>query len=568
MTSRRSTFARLLLLTLLSTGIVLTLAQAASAHATLVSTTPADGSVLHRPLAAVSVTFDESVGITTDSLRVYAPDGSRVDTGGAQHLTAQRVDVRLQPALAPGTYTAAWQVVSADSHPVSGAFTFSLGHRSGHVEAADVKVDANGVVQAGYDVVRGLSFLAFAAFVGGIGFLLICWPGGAGDPRMRGVLVVSWAVSLSGAALSFLLQGPYGADAGLSHLVDPPLLSNTISSRIGGLLVARVVILVVAGLLARGLLTLAGGADGRRRIELITSWAIISVLLAGTWSLGGHAAVGRQVPLSVADDIAHLLSVAGWLGGVIAISVALARGRDSAVVLRAVRSFSPFAGWCVVLIIVTGTYQTWRNVGHWAALVDTTYGLLVVAKISGLALIIALGYVARRLLSDRLLRRASPSAAPLTQSQATRVLQRLRISITFEVVIALVVLAFASVLVNTQTGRESYHPVVSASRSFDTGTARGWVTVVVTPATLGPQTVGLSIVDARGAAYRPVEVQVTMTLPSQGIGPLQLKVVPGALGHYSTAPEPIGVAGDWLVSVTIRSSAFDETTVQVPTQIS
>jgi copper transport protein len=62
------------------------------------------------------------------SLEVFSPAGSRVDTGGTTHgSTPAQIAISLKPGLGNGTYTVGWHVISADSHPVSGAFTFSIG---------------------------------------------------------------------------------------------------------------------------------------------------------------------------------------------------------------------------------------------------------------------------------------------------------------------------------------------------------------------------------------------------------------------------------------------------------
>lgn len=95
-------------------------------HATLVTTYPLDGALLARQPARVSITFDQPVGISADSLEVYTPDGQRADTGGAAQAGPDAVFVALQPGLGAGTYTAAWHVTVDNSHPAQGAFTFSI----------------------------------------------------------------------------------------------------------------------------------------------------------------------------------------------------------------------------------------------------------------------------------------------------------------------------------------------------------------------------------------------------------------------------------------------------------
>ena len=99
-------------------------ATAASAHNSLASTDPADGTTVAVAPAAVTLTFDEPAQALGSQIRVTGPDGAVVSTGDvvlsgstvAEHL----VDVR--PA---GTYTVAWRITSTDGHPVSGSFSFT-----------------------------------------------------------------------------------------------------------------------------------------------------------------------------------------------------------------------------------------------------------------------------------------------------------------------------------------------------------------------------------------------------------------------------------------------------------
>ncbi|MER6418481.1 copper resistance protein CopC [Streptomyces sp. NPDC001137] len=96
----------------------------ASAHAALLST-------------RITLTLGEGVGIADDSIQVFGPSGSRVDDGPPQHAEGGDAIVRvaLRSSRPHGTYTVAWHVVSADTHPVAGAFLFSVGAASGRVTA-------------------------------------------------------------------------------------------------------------------------------------------------------------------------------------------------------------------------------------------------------------------------------------------------------------------------------------------------------------------------------------------------------------------------------------------------
>jgi methionine-rich copper-binding protein CopC len=98
-------------------------ATAASAHATLQSTSPRAGAVVQGPLTAVRLTFDEAVG-TPAFIAVTGPKG-RVDTGGTK-VDHAVVSVGLKDSLPAGRYTVAFRVVSDDGHPVESSYTFQV----------------------------------------------------------------------------------------------------------------------------------------------------------------------------------------------------------------------------------------------------------------------------------------------------------------------------------------------------------------------------------------------------------------------------------------------------------
>ncbi|MEO6159267.1 MAG: copper resistance CopC family protein, partial [Ilumatobacteraceae bacterium] len=103
------------------------LAGTASAHAELESSNPSPGAVLDVSPPQILLTFSESVDPVPGSLRLVAADGSAVQLGAVrQNLGASTIAADV-PSLADGSYVVAWKAISSDSHPVSGAFTFSVG---------------------------------------------------------------------------------------------------------------------------------------------------------------------------------------------------------------------------------------------------------------------------------------------------------------------------------------------------------------------------------------------------------------------------------------------------------
>lgn len=627
-------FAYLAATVFLAALSLLVTAPAASAHALLISSSPADGVVLTRAPARVSATFDEPVGVSADSLRVFAPNGGQVDAGGTTHGSRpQEITVALRPGLGRGTYTVGWHVISADSHPVQGAFTFSVGAPSSTaVTPGTLDRPGNAVVSMAFGVVRWLAFCCFALLIGAITFVIWCWPAGAARPAVLRLAMGAWGGLACCVLASVLLQGIYGAGQSFGHVFWPDVLHATVHSLYGSAVGARLLLVVVALLVFT--ITLGGLPAGGRRAHA-TAWGILTPALAATWAVADHSGTGAQVPLAVTADIIHLSAMAIWLGGLaMLVTIVLrrprppgrtssgraARSRDqlaTAEAAQAVARFSPIALSCICAIVVTGTYQAWRNVGTLGALTGTTYGRLLLAKIAGMCVLIALGYLARsRVASLRTQEgamhvavatntavpvkvdagvrpgrnrvgsaarpgRGGPGAGERTgrggpgsgerpgADGVTVTLARLRWSVTVEAVIALAVLAVTAVLVNTPTGRESFAPPARATVAFDTGGpgGRGSIGLTVTPARLGSNQVRVSVTGSTGKPYRPQQIQAALSLPARHLGPLPVPLTPDGRGRYLGGPVTVTITGQWQLRITIRSDAFDETSVTVPVAV-
>jgi copper resistance protein C len=123
--SRPAALAALLgLLCLVAAGQVAGAAPAA-AHDYLVSTTPASGAATDASPPQVSLTFNEAVNTRFSTVQVTGPSGGLWQDGGPQVL-GTTVTQRLRPLGPAGPYRVTWRVVSADGHPVDGAFSFTL----------------------------------------------------------------------------------------------------------------------------------------------------------------------------------------------------------------------------------------------------------------------------------------------------------------------------------------------------------------------------------------------------------------------------------------------------------
>ena len=586
-------------------GLLLT-PTAASAHALLVDTIPQRGAVLKSQPRQIVLRFSEAVEANFGALRVFDAKAERVDDGRTTHPggNSARLAVGLKPGLPDGTYVATYRVISADSHPVSGGLVFSVG-AAGAAAAPSVseligESRAGPLTQAAFGIARGLTYLATAVLLGGLAFLLLVWmpalrsASGATEQwrdasaaclrRVRRLLLIGAAVGAASGGAGLVLQGATAGATSVWTALSPGVVGDVLGTRFGHVWGPRVLaFLLLGGLVAfalRGLREPAShdapslqpvalGADGLAapalpRVPLVLA-ALPAAFIALAPALGGHASVQPPVALLLPLDVAHVLAMSAWIGGLImllfALPVATRRleaGDRTRLLAAALLRFSPIALACVVVLLVTGTVQAFEHIGSWAAVLDTGFGRAVLIKVVLIAALIAIGVVNRRRVVPGLQRLAAATAAP---GQLGHLLRR---TLRAEVALVVAVLGVTAALV-------SYPPPDTlATGPFGGSVALGPLRMEVTmdPARVGPNELHLYLLRADdGTPFAGTkELEATLALPSSDIGPLTLKAREAGPGHYVVDTVSLVPAGDWRLDVTSRISEFDqyEASLEVP----
>lgn len=105
----------------------------ALAHAGIVERQPDDGASVSRPPEQVRLTFNEPVEASFDPLKVFGPDGERVDRENARTLPGEpEVIVTDLEDLPRGSHEVEYRVTSVDGHVVSGDYTFTVAGGGGN----------------------------------------------------------------------------------------------------------------------------------------------------------------------------------------------------------------------------------------------------------------------------------------------------------------------------------------------------------------------------------------------------------------------------------------------------
>jgi copper transport protein len=545
----------------------------AGAHAQLESTSPDSSSVLEEAPTQVLLHFGEPVEIDFGSVRVLGPSGQRVDSGGAHHPSgdSHAVATSVSGHLPRGTYVVAWRVISDDSHPVHGAFIFSIGTAGGAKKAGSLATalgDQSGSTAVGvaYWLIRFVAFIGLLVLVGLVAMVLVSWPPGGRTRRMGRILWASWSLLVVSTVVGIAIQGVYAAALPLADIVRPSLVDAVLHTRFGEVELLRLILLVAV---IPVLMAIRGrvGEGHLRRPWVVTGAAILGAGLLATAGLAGHASAGDRPLLGFVLDVVHLGAGALWLGGLVLLATVLIADRREEVqpaeARRVTLRVSAFMFAAVAVVVATGTIQSIRQVGSFFALFHTDYGRTLLVKIALVVALVAAGAHSRRTLHGHLgLGRARHTAAaeePAGDGVPGDVQRnRLRRSVLVELGIALCVLAVTAVLVNAVPAKQA--AALPFSHSFTTLGVQ--VNTIVDPAEVGAgNEVHVYILSSQGVPKAIPELDASISLPAQHLGPLGIPLRVVGPGHFTASNVAFPVAGNWILKLTVRTGAIDEQVV-------
>ncbi|MEY3559050.1 MAG: hypothetical protein RL374_1756, partial [Actinomycetota bacterium] len=209
----------------------------ASAHAVLESSNPAPSELLASSPKEIRLDFDEQVESTLGDIRVYDSEQSEVSIKKTVRSSSDASVVTARvPALKNGVYVVVWRVVSADGHPISGAFPFEIGTKSTGTSAALLEKVLNGTETTSPlgNPMSAFRFLGFLGLILLIGCVSLLWRSPLlGRSRVRKTLRYS-SVFVAVSSLGLLLmQGPYTAGRSWGSLFDSVIIGDVLQTRLG-----------------------------------------------------------------------------------------------------------------------------------------------------------------------------------------------------------------------------------------------------------------------------------------------------------------------------------------------
>ena len=275
---------------------------------------------------------------------------------------------------------------------------------------------------------RILTYTGYVLLAGTFAFWSLVWPEGRTDRRL-----VSLAAIGAGLMVVCTISAPL-IWVGSGH----PLVGDALSPVGGTGAIIRLAILVGIGFFFVDLIR--SPITGRRRVATLG----IVALLAGTLVAQSNAVVGSWQIAKIVATTGHLLAVAAWLGGLVALAAVLIPRKNLQELDLLIPRFSIVAIFSVVTLVITGAIHALAVAGGVGPLVDSRYGHVLLFKLVFFGVMLLLGNEGRKYASRAVFARKH---LPESERGKSNRADSLAMVVGVELTIAFVILSTTSILV-------------------------------------------------------------------------------------------------------------------------
>jgi copper transport protein len=512
-------------------ALLLALAQpsAAFAHASLISSDPANEAVLATAPASLTLTFNEAVAPLT--MRIVDQRGTATEVTQIERRGAS-LAVMMPAALATGAYILSWRVASEDGHPVGGALTFWIGARGAAVPS--VVSSDNAALRIAIWATRIVVYLGL--FVGTGGAFFLAWmrmpPAWA---RPRSAVATANLAGLGALALSIGLQGLDALGASAPALLEPVIWTAGARGSFG-LSVALAAVALIAALFS------LRARQRRGRALSLLALLCVGCSLAAT----GHAATAAPRVLAVAAVALHGISLAFWIGALVPLGLAL-RDRDAA--MQPLMRFSRAIPFAVGALLASGLLLAILQVPHLADLWTSDYGRVLIAKLVLVAILLAIA----------LWNRLSLTPEITAGFEAPR--RRMWFSIVGELLLVGVILAVVALWRFTPPPRLL---VAKADEFFlHVHAEKAMANVTISPGSAGPVDIVVQLETPDERPLKAMALSVTLSYPELGIETMTAQAQPLDDNQWRVQMSA-SVPGRWTLGLIILISDFEQVRVDAP----
>ena len=367
-------------------------------------------------------------------------------------------------------------MISADSHPVAGAFVFNVKKANAGSCKQVFGAKTPGTIDALFKFARGLDFALILLVVGGaIALAVVLRSAAVGAPHAvcsgssRACPSGSWSRRRSASCS----RAPWPEASASSEAFRWDTIHSVLQTRFGRAFLWQIGVAIVVGALAML-------ASRSRKLELLP---LLALLLLPTVSAAGHARTSGA--LAIFLDVFHIAAASTWVGGLaFTILGLLLAGEDRwPLASRAVPRFSLLAVVSVATLIVAGSLRGYQEVKAFHGLWDTTYGRLLLVKIALVLPLLALGAYNNRY------------AVPRLKKQIASVVEQRRFlrAAGTELAIMAIIVGVTAVLVTEPPAKASVSAAKYATDTVPIGPLE--VNYLIDPAKTGPNVIHLYFFD-------------------------------------------------------------------------
>ncbi len=482
--------------------VLLSATPPASAHTGFESSNPSDGQTIVQPVAEISLTFSGEATPAGEGFVVLDPSGQIREPDEVVSVDNLTWTLRFNEPLVGGVVGVRWQVAAPDAHPIDGSFSFTVNAEPAVVITApepdppatavidEASVDLESFLDTDADVAAGASWLfslsrtlrlvGAVGVIGGAVFAALVLRGNTRDVRA----VLYW-IRRAGALLILGSVGAAVAQAATiqsdwSGLWSPSAWADTLWSSLGLAIALR---LVGGGLVMTGAQfdTRAATADGDPVVavkQLVSvgsgprisepsfpieprgtepyvhdgdhAWhpsaspaALVGIaLVVASFLFDGHTVSEGPRWLHAVANLIHVVTAATWAGGVMMLTLVIARRKRHNVATRSLQlavRFSVVATVALVAAGIAGVVLSVVILDSPSQLWSTPWGQLLLVKVALVALAAAGGAYNHKIIVPELDRSPDDVA----------VAQRFRTVVTLEAVALVAVTITTALLIGT-----------------------------------------------------------------------------------------------------------------------
>lgn len=486
------------------------------------------------------IKFDESIQPAFNSIKVFDSEGNRVDkkNGRIDPKQPSILTSGLKNGLPDGSYRIKWKVVSSDGHPVEGVIPFQVGDE-GQNSATSNKVTKGYKPKADLIVIRWLQYFSNAGYVGLIFFYMMVMPYKlreieSVDNKFRRLINASLTLLFFSLLLSLPLQASIESGFPWSEVFSFPLIENVLmNTSYGHSWIIQIALLITLVLLT----SFMGMAESTKRIILWACFILGSALL-WTKSMTSHAASQSNQFLPIAMDFLHLFGASIWIGSLIGFVGFLSLRKNTDFkqdYLRMIKNFSKWGLIIVLLLTCTGIYSSLLYIPNLSALVQTTYGQVLIGKVSLFVLMVVLAGV-------NFLKGKRGTANGLGTP------------IKGELLTGLIILILSVVLTNLPTAMQSPGPF-KETNIVNEGKQ---ITLAATPNIIGTNLFEVTLKDKAGQPIKDIEqLHLTFTMLEMDMGKETVNLAKTAEGKYEVKGLHFTMAGKWNVHVHVLTKSLE-----------